>query len=69
MTSEKPSVLKRLEGFRAQLDQNKEPVREKGREEKLSRGGRRVAARNARKTGVAPKPTGKGGKQMAKPVR
>ena len=68
-TSEKPSVLKRLEGYRAQLDQKKEPVPEKGREEKQSRGGRRVADRNARKPGAVPKPAGKGGKQKAKPVR
>ncbi|MBQ9347345.1 MAG: DUF3801 domain-containing protein [Oscillibacter sp.] len=68
-TSEKPSVLKRLAGYRAQLDEKKEQAPEKGREEKQSRGGRRVADRNARKTGVTPKPVGKGGKRLAKPVR
>ena len=68
-TNEKPSVLKRLAGYRAQLDEKKEQAPEKGREENQSRGGRRVADRNARKPGAVPKPVGKGGKQMAKPVR
>ena len=65
-TSEKPSVLKRLAGYRAQLDEKKESAPEKGREEKPSRGGKRVADR---KTGAVPKPVGKGGKRLAKPVR
>ncbi|MBQ9348490.1 MAG: DUF3801 domain-containing protein [Oscillibacter sp.] len=70
-TSERPSVLKRLAGYRAQLDQKKEPVPEKGREtqEKPSSGGKRVADRTAQKVGAVPKPVGKGGKRLAKPVR
>ena len=64
-TSEKPSVLKRLEGYRAQLDEKK-AVPEKGRGEKPSRGGRRVADR---KTAAALKSAGKGGKRLAKPAR
>ena len=70
-TSERPSVLKRLAGYRAQLDQKKEPVPEKGKDaqEKPSRGGKRVADRTARKTGAVPKPVGKGGKRLVKPVR
>ena len=61
MTSERPSVLKRLEGYRAQIEQKKEAVPEKGKE--IAKGGKGVREAAKSKTPV------KGVKVPKKPIR
>ena len=68
-TTEKPSLLQRLAAYKAQIDAKDAP--EKGREtsrnaeKATSKGGKRVAGKNA----GLPKPAGKGGKRLKPAVR
>ena len=64
--SERPSVLKRLEGYRSQLDSKKGRAPERGKDTPEKQSGKgRQADRNAAK----PKAPVKGSRQVPKPVR